>query len=406
MPEMLRLLFALFVLVTFGVVAAPEVQAQKRTGLAIESFQITMGTLQNLRREGLPESLLLVLGTLKDRRFPAKNAFVAALGALSTTAQNPDETELILHYAGAERLRIRADEFSSDLNAGEALFRGNVHGWVSRENLEFTMLKLQINRLKEPLGERLTGAGAVWFRQWNRELNADYMVFQRGWQGKRRDSEFLNEQTLQLEGNVRLTTPRGSLRTHKLFADFLHHRAELEGLPTSEGRFRVEANLDLIALPEADEATELRLAGDPNVQRVIVQAYRAVLDADKGEAVFEGEVEMERTPEEMFVRAERIALHADKAQRLQLARAEQDVCLQQPGRVARAKRASFDELTKMIVLEGDAEVLSGQYYLRGNRINLFLEVNRGFAQGDETAPIEVTILMDESDTTPTSFSCR
>jgi lipopolysaccharide export system protein LptA len=73
--------------------------------------------------------------------------------------------------------------------------------------------------------------------------------------------------------------------------------------------------------------------------------------------------------------------------------------------VARAKRASFDELTKMIVLEGDAEVLSGQYYLRGNRINLFLDVNRGFAQGDETAPIEVTILMNESDA-PTSFSCR
>jgi len=114
---------------------------------------------------------------------------------------------------------------------------------------------------------------------------------------------------------------------------------------------------------------------------------------------------MERTPEEMFVRAERISLHADKAQRLQFARAEQDVCLQQPGRVARAKRASFDELTKMIVLEGDAEVLSGQYYLRGNRINLFLDVNRGFAQGDETAPIEVTILMNESDA-PTSFSCR
>ena len=63
MPEMLRLLFALFVLVTFGVVSAPEVQAQKRTGLAVESFQITTGTLQNLRREGLPESLLLVLGT-------------------------------------------------------------------------------------------------------------------------------------------------------------------------------------------------------------------------------------------------------------------------------------------------------------------------------------------------------
>ena len=164
--------------------------------------------------------------------------------------------------------------------------------------------------------------------------------------------------------------------------------------------------MDLIALPDADEATELRLAGDPNAQRVVVQAYRAVLDSGNGEAVFEGEVEMERTPEEVFVRAERISLHTDEAQRLEFVRAEQDICLQQPGRVARANRASFDELTKMIVLEGDAEVLSGQYYLRGNRINLFLDVSRGFAQGDETAPIEVTILMDESDTTPTSFSCR
>ena len=95
MPEFHRSLFALFVLVTFVAVAAPEVLAQKRTGLAVESFQITTGTLQNLRREGLPESLLLVLGTLKDRRFLAKNAFVAALGALSTAAQNPDETHSV-----------------------------------------------------------------------------------------------------------------------------------------------------------------------------------------------------------------------------------------------------------------------------------------------------------------------
>ena len=405
MSEALKPLLALFVLVALGAAVVPEGLAQKRAGLAVESFQITTGTLQNLRREGFPETLLAALGTLRDRRFLAKNAFVAALNALPTTAQNVDETELILRYAGAERLRIEADEFSSDLNAGEAMFRGNVRGWVSRESLEFTTLKLRVNRLKEPLGERLTGEGEVWFRQWNRELNADYMVFQRGWEGDRRNSESLNAQTLQLEGNVRMTAPQASLRTHKLFADFLHHRAEFEGLPTPEGRFRIEANLDLLAQGKADEATELRIAGDPNAQRVIVQANRAMLDGDKGEAVFEGEVEMERTPEEMFVRAERISLYADEAQRLQLARAEQEVCLQQPGRVARSDRASFDEMTKMIVLEGEAEVLSGQYYLRGNRINLFLDVNRGFAQGDETAPIEVTILMDESDA-PTTFSCR
>ena len=405
MPEFRRSLLALFALAVLGVATVPVSQAQKRLGLAVESFQITAGTLQNLRREGLLEPLLSALDTLKDRRFLAKNAFVTALRRLSTTVQNPDETELILRYAGTERLRVEADEFSSNLNAGEAIFRGNVRGWVSRENLEFTTLKLRVNRLKEPLGERLIGEGEVWFRQWNRELNADYMVFQRGWQGERRDPKLLNEETLQLEGNVRLATPQGSLRTHKLFADFLHHRAELEGLRSPEGRFRVEANLDLIALPDADEATELRLAGDPNAQRVIMQAYRAVLDSGNGEAVFEGEVEMERTPEEVFVRAERISLHTDEAQRLEFVRAEQDICLQQPGRVARANRASFDELTKMIVLEGDAEVLSGQYYLRGNRINLFLDVSRGFAQGDETAPIEVTILMDESDA-PASFSCR
>ena len=79
------------------------------------------------------------------------------------------------------------------------------------------------------------------------------------------------------------------------------------------------------------------------------------------------------------------------------------MCFEQPGRVAKADQASFDEITQTILLESNAEVQSGKYHLQGSTINLYLDVNKGVAQGDNKAPIQMTILGEES---PAIFTCR
>ena len=67
------------------------------------------------------------------------------------------------------------------------------------------------------------------------------------------------------------------------------------------------------------------------------------------------------------------------------------------------RKASFNEINQTILLEGNAEVQSGKFHLQGDTINLYLDVNKGVAQGANKAPIQMTILGENS---PLIFKCR
>ena len=138
-------------------------------------------------------------------------------------------------------------------------------------------------------------------------------------------------------------------------------------------------------------------------KKVLLLASRGVLDNLKHLAMFEGDVEMERTPDNLYIHAGKITLRLNELQELQSIRAEQGVCFEQPGRVAKSGQANFDEIKQTILLEGSAEVQSGKYHLQGNTINLYLDVNKGIAQGDNKAPIQMTILGEQA---PAIFACR
>ena len=132
-------------------------------------------------------------------------------------------------------------------------------------------------------------------------------------------------------------------------------------------------------------------------------ASRAVLDNNKLKAMFEGDVEMERKSDNLYIQAGKITLKLSKDKELQSIQAERGVCFEQPGRVAKAIQASFDEISQTILLEGSAEVQSGQYHLQGATINLYLDVNKGVAQGANKTPIQMTILGAQSSSV---FKCR
>ena len=368
-------------------------------------FQITANTLDHLRLEGLQKNLVTSLEPLLEKVFPTRDSFLEELAKLEVPPRAPVETGLILRYSAMDQLKIRAETFSADQKLQESVFRGNVKGELPRENIQFSTSKLRMLVGERNTYERLIGEGGIRITQWDREVRADYLNYTRGFDNS--SEEEINPQpvteTIKLEGSVLLSSFQGKARSSTLVLDLKKHEAVLEGKSSSgTGRVRIEAYPDRLA-KDAGTFRNTDSARPPS-QEIVLHSSRANLDSTKRRILFEGNVEMERSPEDLYVGAGAIQLNFDKNQRLTFAQARQFVCIEQPGRMARADQARFDEIEQIILLEGNAEVDSGRYHLQGQVINLYLDVDRGVVQGDSESPIQMTMKMG-GDFSP-SFNCR
>ena len=411
----LKIISALLLLL--GFVATEPAWKVSRVSLAspLNSFKVTRNTLDHLQREGFSKALTAGFTPMLDKVYLNRTEFLDALPIFLV----PKQRDIILRYATTEQIKIQADEFSSDLNENAAVFRGNVKGIISRENIELTTAKLRLVSGLDSNFEKLIGEGGVQVKQWDREARSDFAIYtQVGLDKKSADTDTSStkkirtpQQTLLMQGNVILKAAQGNVRSDSVLLDLLRQHATLEGQDTSkEGRIRVEANLSDLETNrgQLESETKTSESGNENPQKseprkVLLLASRAVLDNKKHQAMFEGDVEMERTPDKLYIHAGKITLRLSQSQELQSIQAEQEVCFEQPGRVAKADRASFDEISRTILLEGNAEVQSGKFHLQGTTINLYLDVNKGVAQGANKAPIQMTILGAQS---PSIFTCR
>ena len=376
-------------------------------------FKVTPNTLDHLQREGFSNKIIAEIALLQNKNFTNRDEFLNALPKPMTLI----EQGILLRYASTEQIKIQADEFTTDLKQNAAVFRGNVKGFIPRENIEMTTAKLRLVSGKDTNIEKMVGEGGVQVKQWDREVRSDFAIYtQVNLQNVEKEADNTNklpkpQQTLQMQGNVIVKTAQGNVISDNVLLDLLKQHAILEGLDTSkEGRIRIEANLSDLETnrgkkeiePESQNTSE-ETSQNSEPTQVLLLASRAVLDNRKHQAMFEGNVEMERTPGNLYIHAGKITLHLNESQELQFIQAVQEVCFEQPGRVAKADQASFDEITQTILLEGNAEVQSGQYHLQGNSINLYLDVNKGIAQGDNKAPIQMTVLGEQA---PAIFACR
>ena len=411
----LKIISALLLLL--GFVATEPAWKVSRVSFAspLNSFKVTRNTLDHLQREGFSKALTARFTPMLDKVYLNRTEFLDALPIFLV----PKQRDIILRYATTEQIKIQADEFSSDLNENAAVFRGNVKGIIPRENIELTTAKLRLVSGLDSNFEKLIGEGGVQVKQWDREARSDFAIYtQVGLDKKSADTDTSStkkirtpQQTLLMQGNVILKAAQGNVRSDSVLLDLLRQHATLEGQDTSkEGRIRVEANLSDLETNRGklESETKTSESGNENPQKseprkVLLLASRAVLDNKKHQAMFEGDVEMERTPDKLYIHAGKITLRLSQSQELQSIQAEQEVCFEQPGRVAKADRASFDEISRTILLEGNAEVQSGKFHLQGTTINLYLDVNKGVAQGANKAPIQMTILGAQS---PSIFTCR
>ena len=378
-----------------------------------KEFKVTHNTLDHLMREGLSKNIIAKIALLQNKIFKNRDEFIDAIPNSITTI----EQEILLRYASTEKIKIQADEFTTDLKQNAAVFRGNVKGFIPRENIEMNTAKLRLVSGKDTNIEKMFGEGGVQVKQWDREVRSDFAIYTQvnleTIEKENKDSNKIvkPQQTLQMQGNVILKTAQGIVNSDNIILDLMKKHAILEGLDTSkEGRIRIEVNLTDLEKKRVEKKTDSEsqnnietISQNSEPTQVLILASRAVLDNSKHQAMFEGDVEMERTPGNLYIHAGKITLHLNESHELQFIQAAQEVCFEQPGRVAKSDQASFDEITKTILLEGKAEVQSGQYHLQGNSINLYLDVNKGIAQGDNKAPIQMTVLGEQE---PAIFACR
>ena len=403
------------VLLLLGSATTEPLWNMSQVGFALptNSFKITRNTLDHLQREGFTKALTTMFVPMLDKTYQNRKDFLEAFPIFL----GPEQRETIIRYASTEQIKIQADEFSSDLNENAAVFRGNVKGYIPRENIELTTAKLRLVSGPGSDFEKLIGEGGIQVKQWDREVRSDYAIYtQIDLEITEADADSKVEkkirapqQTMELQGNVLMKATQGTVHSDTVLLDLLRQHATLEGQDASkEGRIRVEANLSELETNRGNQDSTVQETGDETQtisepRKVILLASRAVLDNFKHQAMFEGDVEMERKPDNLYIHAGKITLRLSELQELQSIQADQEVCFEQPGRVAKANRVSFDEISQTILLEGDAEVQSGKFHLQGTTINLYLDVNKGVAQGANKAPIQMTILGAQS---PSIFKCR
>ena len=409
-------IFSVFLLF-FSIATTEPAWNYRQASLAAPAsgFEITRNTLDHLQREGFSKALTEMLSPILNTHYLNLKDFLEALPIRLTKK----ESDLLMRYASTQQIKIQADEFSSDLNENAAVFRGNVKGVIPRENIELTTAKLRLVSGKGKNFEKLIGEGGVSVKQWDREVRSDFAIYtQIDLEDQTLDTDSAEtksietpQQTLKLQGNVIMKASQGSVISNTVFVNILLQHATLEGKDASkEGRIKVEANLSELETNRNEQSSNIKTQEEETEnqenteqKKVLLLASRGVLDNIKHLAMFEGDVEMERTPDNLYIHAGKITLRLNELQELQSIRAEQGVCFEQPGRVAKADKANFDEIKKTILLEGSAEVQSGKYHLQGNTINLYLDVNKGIAQGDNKAPIQMTILGEQA---PAIFACR
>ena len=409
-------IFSVFLLF-FSIATTEPAWNYRQASLAAPAsgYEITRNTLDHLQREGFSKALTEMLSPILNTHYLNLKDFLEALPIRLTKK----ESDLLMRYASTQQIKIQADEFSSDLNENAAVFRGNVKGVIPRENIELTTAKLRLVSGKGKNFEKLIGEGGVSVKQWDREVRSDFAIYtQIDLEDQTLDTDSAEtklietpQQTLKLQGNVIMKASQGSVISNTVFVNILLQHATLEGKDASkEGRIKVEANLSELETNRNEQSSNIKTQEEETEnqenteqKKVLLLASRGVLDNIKHLAMFEGDVEMERTPDNLYIHAGKITLRLNELQELQSIRAEQGVCFEQPGRVAKADKANFDEIKKTILLEGSAEVQSGKYHLQGNTINLYLDVNKGIAQGDNKAPIQMTILGEQA---PAIFACR
>ena len=352
----------------------------------VENFRITKKTLQTLQQEKLPLPLLEALNPLLNQLYTSKAEFLRILEGIITPPPQAEHIDLILKQAMLNRLWVQSEKTKVDLEKGESVLIGSVRGGIPKDDITFSADKVRIVSEGSKRYNKIIAESNVQVNQLQRETSSDRAIYNRA------------NQKLDLQGSIIIRDEGIILHGSTAYLDRRVGVVEVRG--DSNERVKVE-----YSFKGAGTSSDV-----PDPVPSIIQAQRAVIDNQQRRATFEGSVEMTRPQLDLFMKAGKIILLFNEAGELVASTAEQDVCLEQPGRAARADKAKVSETDQSIFLEGNAEINREGIYLNGSTIFLFLDVEQGEAIGDSTTPVQMIIPLDEESSEQSSsnqyFNCR
>lgn len=352
-----------------------------------ESFKITTDTLEQLKTD-LPRTIVSALNPFLNELFTSKAAFLKTLNGLENPSLQAEQVELILQHSLLDNLWIDFDKADVDFQTGESVLTGNVTGGIPKENITFSADRVRIVTEGPRRFNRIVIESNVQIEQPGRKITTDWATYNR------------ETQTMNLMGSIKMEEEGMNLSAAKAILNRPEEKTEVRGKTNPHQRVRVEYAAQTI------QGSERFLNAQPSV----VQAQRALLENTKQRVTFEGNVEMTRPQQGLYLSGGKVRLFFDENQQLIESIAEQEVCIEQPGRAAKADRAEINEPQQTILLEGDAKMSKNGFYLAGPTINLFLDVEKGEAIGDSNTSVKMVIpLGDESNQSTAAdqrFTCQ
>lgn len=235
---------------------------------------------------------------------------------------------------------------------------------------------------------RIIGEPKVHIEKEDYVLDANYAVYIR------------IQKRLELKGNVFISGRNNTLRGATASLNELLQTFEIKG-DLKEG-VMIPASGKLLVREEDSNPTDMRLSE--------VYAQRIFGEKRKNQVVLEGNVIMIQPQRELYLKAGTLLLQLNANNEVRSMHAEQSVCIEQPGRVARAAKAHFDEVAKTILLEGNAQAYSNDTQITGETLLLYMDVGKGQVKGNSRSPIQVTLSLEENTMQrkplPKPFSCR
>lgn len=344
------------------------------SGVAAE-YKLTPKVLETLKTVKVSAATIQGLEPFENQTFASQKEFLAALESVKPVP-SAKELALITKHARENNLIIRAERNASNFKTGEVVLEGNVQITMVRDNVQLDAARVQVVSEPPLRSNKFIAETNVHVRQLDRDATADRAVYDR------------TTQFLQMDGNVVVKSAQFTLYGTTGTVDQLQEKTEMKGggNPSKDDR----AKLDFIIEEKLDQVSV-----DPQKPSTL-KAQRIFLDNSKRQSTLEGNVEAYRPQRELFMVSGKVVLDFSEKQELTHVYAEQDVCIEQPGRLARADKAYFDEIKQTIRLEGNAQLEGEGKYLTSDIIELFLDVEKGEVRGKNSKrPLEMIINLDE-----------
>jgi len=270
---------------------------------------------------------------------------------------------------GQSKAVIHGQELRLDKKSGKLLVDQEVTGYDARKGVRFRSDKLEV--LRDPTSNKITFAKAQGFVVVTQGM--EYASFDQGLYQR-------NMSLITLTGGVIIGNDQARIEGDRAVYDTETQEAKLQAQPNQQLHFLFhQQNPDDPSAP-----TEVTGVADE------IRVFR-----EQNKAILQGHVQVYDPVEPSQFTAGRVVVFFDDTNQLDEMTASGGFTMKQPGRESTSRRAVLSYNTRLISLLGNAKVQqAGEGEVRGDRVEMHMDVKKGFVRGKRKKPLRIEIPLD------------